>query len=157
MNYMLDKDFLKQLDEDNLKQCYVKIEVLDSEEKPISDIVGRVSTGNININGSSSLRRTASLTFVADEVDNDLTDVDNLLSISKRIALYVGFENNIDLKYDDIVYWDRVSGIEGDISSLKITEEKEVEGEEYSLDDEDEKQNTTISNGIHKAPGTPAR
>ena len=55
MNYMLDKDFLKQLDEDNLKQCYVKIEVLDSEEKPISDIVGRVSTGNININGSSPL------------------------------------------------------------------------------------------------------
>ena len=105
MNYMLDKDFLKQLDEDNLKQCYVKIEVLDSEEKPISDIVGRVSTGNININGSSSLRRTASLTFIADEVDNDLTDVDNLLSISKRIALYVGFENNIDLKYDDIIWF----------------------------------------------------
>ena len=57
-----------------------------------------------------------------------------------------------DLKYDDIVYWDRVSGIEGDISSLKITEEKEVEGEEYSLDDEDEKQNTTISNGNFKDP-----
>ena len=57
-----------------------------------------------------------------------------------------------DLKYDDIVYWDRVSGIEGDISSLKITEEKEVEGEEYSLDDEDEKQNTTISNGNFKEP-----
>ena len=57
-----------------------------------------------------------------------------------------------DLKYDDIVYWDRVSGIEGDISSLKITEEKEVEGEEYSLDDEDENPNTTISNGNFKEP-----
>ena len=57
-----------------------------------------------------------------------------------------------DLKYDDIVYWDRVSGIEGDISSLKITEEKEVEGEEYSLDEEDENQNTTISNGNFKEP-----
>ncbi len=57
-----------------------------------------------------------------------------------------------DLKYDDIVYWDRVSGIEGDISSLKITEEKEVEGEEYSLDDEAENQNTTISNGNFKEP-----
>lgn len=57
-----------------------------------------------------------------------------------------------DLKYDDIVYWDRVSGIEGDISSLKITEEKEVEGEEYSLDDEDENQNITISNGNFKEP-----
>lgn len=57
-----------------------------------------------------------------------------------------------DLKYDDIVYWDRVNGIEGDISSLKITEEKKVEGEEYSLDDEDENQNTTISNGNFKEP-----
>ena len=57
-----------------------------------------------------------------------------------------------DLKYDDIVYWDRVNGIEGDISSLKITEEKEIEGEEYSLDDEDENQNTTISNGNFKEP-----
>ena len=57
-----------------------------------------------------------------------------------------------DLKYDDIIYWDRVNGIEGDISSLKITEEKEVEGEEYSLDDEDENQNTTISNGNFKEP-----
>ena len=57
-----------------------------------------------------------------------------------------------DLKYDDIVYWDRVNGIEGDISSLKITEEKEVEGEEYSLDDEGENQNTTISNGNFKEP-----
>lgn len=57
-----------------------------------------------------------------------------------------------DLKYDDIVYWDRVNGIDGDISSLKITEEKEVEGEEYSLDDEDENQNTTISNGNFKEP-----
>lgn len=55
MNYMLDKDFLKQLDEDNLKQCYVKIEILDSEEKPISDIVGRVSTGNINIKDRKSV------------------------------------------------------------------------------------------------------
>lgn len=58
-----------------------------------------------------------------------------------------------DLKYDDIVYWDRVNGIEGDISSLKITEEKEVEGEEYSLDDDDdEKQNTTVSTGSFKEP-----
>ena len=105
MNYMLDKDFLKSLDEDNLKQCYIKIEVLDSDEQPLSDIVGRVSTGSISINGSSSMRRTANLTFVADEVENDLTDVDNLLSINKRIALYVGFENNIDLKYDDIIWF----------------------------------------------------
>ena len=76
-----------------------------------------------------------------------LDDKNQIVDIKKYLT-----EMLEDLKYDDIVYWDRVSGIEGDISSLKITEEKEVEGEEYSLDDEDENQNTTISNGNFKEP-----
>lgn len=76
-----------------------------------------------------------------------LDDKNQIVDLNKYLT-----EMLEDLKYDDIVYWDRVSGIEGDISSLKITEEKEVEGEEYSLDDEDEKQNTTISNGNFKEP-----
>lgn len=76
-----------------------------------------------------------------------LDDKNQIIDLKKYLT-----EMLEDLKYDDIVYWDRVSGIEGDISSLKITEEKEVEGEEYSLDDEDENQNTTISNGNFKEP-----
>ncbi len=43
-----------------------------------------------------------------------------------------------EMNYDDIIYWDRVDGVDGDLTHLQITEEVEVEGDEYSLDDEDE-------------------
>jgi DNA polymerase III delta prime subunit len=40
------------------------------------------------------------------------------------------------MKYDDVLYWDRVEGIDGDIDSLKITDDVNIQGESYSLDDE---------------------
>ena len=77
MDYLKDTTFLKQLDLENLRTHYVKIVILDSNEKPISEIQGRVSAGSINIDGSSSVRRSGSITFLAEEKDNDLTNVDN--------------------------------------------------------------------------------
>jgi hypothetical protein len=40
------------------------------------------------------------------------------------------------MEYDDVLYWDRIDGIDGDTTHLKITDEIEVEGDAYSLDDE---------------------
>jgi len=48
---------------------------LDWEENPIQDIQGKVLTGNINLSGDSSVRRTASLSVIADSIINDLTNV----------------------------------------------------------------------------------
>ena len=89
----MDKDFLKKLDLDHDKVIYVKLVVLDKEEQPISSIEGRVSQGSISITGTSAVRRTCNLTFLAEETENDLTDIDNLLSIEKRVAIYVGQKN----------------------------------------------------------------
>ena len=44
------------------------------------------------------------------------------------------------MEYDDVLYWDRVEGLDGDISRLSVIDEVEVEGEEYSFDDEEEQQ-----------------
>ena len=101
----MDKDFLKKLDLDHNKVIYVKLVVLDKEEQPISSIEGRVSQGSISITGTSAVRRTCNLTFLAEETENDLTDIDNLLSIEKRVAIYVGQKNNVDSSYDDIVWF----------------------------------------------------
>ena len=60
------KNFLKQLDLENLKTTYIKITVMSMSERPIQSIEGRVSTGSINISASSSVRRNCNLTFVAD-------------------------------------------------------------------------------------------
>lgn len=37
------------------------------------------------------------------------------------------------MNYDDVLYWDRVDGVDGDVSRLTVTDEVEVEGEAYSL------------------------
>ena len=56
-----------------------------------------------------------------------------------------------DMQYDDIVYWDRVNGIDGDISGLKVVDEQQVEGESYNYGEDDSKTSST-GNGMFKEP-----
>lgn len=42
-----------------------------------------------------------------------------------------------DMEYDDVLYWDRIDGIDGDVSKLTIIDEVAVEGDEYSFDDDE--------------------
>ena len=100
-----DASFLRKLDLENIKTFYVKILVLDKNELPLRAIEGRVSAGSISIDGSSSIRRSGSITFVAEEKENDLTDVDNLLSMNKKIKILIGIENNVDEHYDNIIWF----------------------------------------------------
>lgn len=102
-----DASFLRKLDLENIKTFYVKILVLDKNELPLRAIEGRVSAGSISIDGSSSIRRSGSITFVAEEKENDLTDVDNLLSMNKKIKILIGIENLIDNNYDKIIWFNQ--------------------------------------------------
>lgn len=107
-DFLNDRDFLLKLDNERNKRIFVKIIVLDSNEMPIQDIEGRIAVGgSINIDGSSSMRRTCTISFVAEEKNNDLENVDHLLSLNKRIRLYIGLENNIDKKYGDIIWFNQ--------------------------------------------------
>ena len=45
-----------------------------------------------------------------------------------------------NMEYDDVLYWDRVEGLDGDITRLSVIDDVEVEGEAYSFDDDDEQQ-----------------
>ena len=44
------------------------------------------------------------------------------------------------MEYDDVLYWDRIDGIDGDVSRLSVIDEVEVEGDTYSFDDDEENQ-----------------
>lgn len=104
-SYKRDKNFLKALNREKLQTHYVKIEVLDLQENPITSIEGKCAQGaSINIDGSSSMRRTCNISFIADEGENDLTNVNNILSINKRIAIYEGIENDIDTDYPEVIW-----------------------------------------------------
>jgi hypothetical protein len=60
-----DKEFLLKLDKDKNKIIYARIESLQIDESPIETIEGRVTQGSINIDGTSAVRRSCSLSIVA--------------------------------------------------------------------------------------------
>ena len=107
LNYLKDSSFLLKLDNEFNKTYQAKINVLDLEEAPVESIEGKVLPGStITIDGNSSVRRTCSITFLAEDTNNDLTDIDNLLSINKKIEILIGIKNNIDrVHYDDIIWF----------------------------------------------------
>lgn len=45
-----------------------------------------------------------------------------------------------NMEYDDVLYWDRVEGLDGDISRISVIDDVEIEGEAYSFDDDEEQQ-----------------
>lgn len=104
-SYLHDASFLRKLDNERLKTSYTKIIILNQEELPLETIQGQVSNGSLSINGSSSVRRTGSITFLAKEENNDLTNIDNLLALNKKIKILIGFDNNINANYDKIIWF----------------------------------------------------
>ena len=103
--YLADSSFLREFDRIRNKEQFVKITVLTFDEKPIQDIQGRVTGGNINLDGKSSVRRTCNLTMVAAEKENDLTNIDNLISINKKVKIEIGITNTTDKYLDYPIIW----------------------------------------------------
>ena len=93
-NPLLNQEFLKALDENNSKEVFAKIISLTKEEYPVEDISGKVSQGTISIDGNSSIRRTCSLTIVADRVNINEYN----WGFSTKFKLYIGVKIPDDLK-----------------------------------------------------------
>ena len=59
------------------------------------------------------------------------------------------------MDYDDVLYWDRIDGVDGDVSRLDVVDKVEVEGDDYSLDDDEEetpKEEQKTGRGLFKEP-----
>ena len=105
--YLNDMNFLTALDKLRIKSHYAKIVLLSFDEKPIREIQGNITSGNLSVNGSSSVRRTINLTMLADETNSDLENIDNEISINKKVKVYVGYKNPLKsyAQYGDIVWF----------------------------------------------------
>ena len=93
--YLKDSAFLLKLDRLKIRKEHIKITVLSFDEKPIKEIQGIATDGSANVDGTSSMRRTVSLTMLADNTNNDLMDINNLISINKKIKVEKGIENSL--------------------------------------------------------------
>ena len=83
--YLKDEAFLKKLDSLRIRETTIKITILDWAENPIDDIEGLVSSGNLNINGDSAIRRTASLSLVIKEKTSaEMAKFKSLIALNKK-------------------------------------------------------------------------
>ena len=103
--YLKDTTFLKKFDKIKLKQQFIKLIVLSFDEVPIAEIQGKVTGGNLSLDGSSAMRRTGNISLIADDYENDLTDTKNLLSINKKIEILIGFTNTTEQYEDFPILW----------------------------------------------------
>ena len=100
-NPLIDKDFLYALDQYQHKELYARIIALTFDERPLETIEGRVTSGSINIDGNSAVRRTCNLTLIAKDVN--ITDF--YWGVSNKFILEIGVKNFINSDYPDIIWF----------------------------------------------------
>ena len=96
-----DRNFLKELDKCRDKVIYARITSLTFEELPIQTLEGRVTSGSINLDGDSAVRRSCSLSMVA----KDVNVIDYYWGLNTKFTLEIGVQNSIDKNYDDIIWF----------------------------------------------------
>ena len=95
--------FLIDLDKSKIKTKYARITALKFDESPIETIEGRVTQGSINLDGDSAVRRTCSLTIVA----NDFDYSNYVWGLNTKFKLEIGLKNEINAAYPDIIWFNQ--------------------------------------------------
>lgn len=100
-NPLLDNDFLKKLYSAKKKKVFARLVALDFQENPIEKIEGRVTGGNISIDGTSAVRRTCTISLVTDELDIN----SYYWGLRSKFKVEIGLENIIDLEQYPETIW----------------------------------------------------
>lgn len=104
--YLQDSDFLFKVDTLQLQEQYVKITLLNWNEQPIQEIQGLVTGGNLNLDGKSAMRRNGSISIhIPNEELSNVTNVNNLFSINKKIFLETGVKNTTTQYLEYPIIW----------------------------------------------------
>jgi len=100
-NPLLDEEFMRKLHHDRLRNTYARIIALDNEELPLENIEGVITQGTVNVDGTSAVRRTVSLSMVCKEFNIH----EFYWGLKTKVEIWAGVENNVDKRYDDIIWF----------------------------------------------------
>ena len=101
--YLKDSAFLFDLFRTRNLEQFVNITVLNFDEKPLKEVQGKVLSGNFNLDGNSSVRRTGNLSMFIEARDADYMEVNAYFSMNKKIKVEIGLTNNTN-KYTLFMY-----------------------------------------------------
>ena len=98
-----DKEFLNKIKKEKNKIIYAKVIALSSDELPLEELEGKITQGSINCDGSSAIRRSCSLTFVAQNLEYH----SYYWSLKTKFQFFIGIENFIDDAYPRICWFNQ--------------------------------------------------
>lgn len=103
--YLQDFKFLRQFDAQQSQTQYIKLTVLDLNNTPLEYIEGKATGGNVSVNGSSAIRRSGSLSLIADESNYRITELENIIYMNKKVQVEVGFTNTTNQYLNHDIIW----------------------------------------------------
>jgi hypothetical protein len=77
------------------------VTALSFQERPITTIEGRITSGSINVDGDSAVRRTCSLSLVAENFDYS----NYTWGMNTKFKLEIGIKNIINVNYPEIIWF----------------------------------------------------
>lgn len=104
--YMQDLDFLFRMASSHLKEQYVKIIALDWDERPLVEIQGCATSGNISLDGKAAMRRTCTLGIhVAHDSYSKVTEIHSMFAINRKIFVELGIKNTTGEYQEYPIIW----------------------------------------------------
>lgn len=97
-----------------LDVCHFKTDLraIDEQDwlKYATSIEGQATSGSISINGSSAVRRSGSLSIAVNNITsnypiNKISDINNIISLNKKVEVAVGIENTGYLYSEYKIFW----------------------------------------------------
>ena len=101
LDYLFDNDFLKLLCKTQIRETFARVIALTLDENPIENLEGKITTGNISINGNSAIRRTCSLTFIVDNIDK----LNYEWALNTKIKVEIGIRNTTKYYSNHKIIW----------------------------------------------------
>lgn len=103
--YLNDRVFLKKIDELKVKEYFSKIILIDQNENEIGEQTNSIISGNINIDGNSTIRRTCNLSVAINEQLGDIEDAKSIFSIGTKLKIEVGIKNTTSFYPNFDIVW----------------------------------------------------
>jgi len=99
------RSILSFIDDFINQRQYVNIILLDWQENPLKEIHGIIASGSISKDGSSSVRRTCSLSCSVSKEEYDIDSMEMDFALNKKVFIEIGIKNETEYYPKYPIFW----------------------------------------------------